>query len=788
MRSIHYTQILLFAVILISGCDTPQERRDSFYSKAMNYYQQDKYSDAQVEIKNILRIDPRYAPAYVLLGDIALKKNIIKQAHKNYRQGYDLDSESQGANLGLAACYLHSDEYERARPYIQTVLDASPDDPKAHYLYALLLHKKGAFQASLDESLSIQNLDHSRDMFLLIANNHIALENYDLAIQALKKGISSLGDDIPLHLALAHVYEIATRLSKAEEEYIYLTKSDSNDENYQYLLVNFYMKNKKHDQAKNILQNRIDAKKDDKAIRLLAEILMREGKFGEVRDMLVHQIADAPSNFELKRFLVEFYISQKDFTPAIGALEELLVDDQRITQQNLYKKILASVYRSQNKMVEVKELMKQVLVSDPNDKDALMFSASESVKNGLMNNAILQFRQVIHLESNQDRGYLGLANAYLLTGDSSMAIQVLFDCIEHNGSSRARLTLARIFERESRYDRAIEQFEILNKQNTNDSKLLNHLASLYLKERNFAKSEECLKKSVLLGSDSIPSRLALADFYRMTGQFAAAHAQVDYILEQQGLHLQAYEEKIKILHAENKDEVVLDFISSHIEISTLKNYLRAELYALQKDYAKAEKYYLKSLVHGDENGQVYYKLANIYLAQEKYSQGIHVCKEIISSYPDDAKSYFLAGYFYQLDMQYASAIAEYKIALEKSPTFFPAVNNLAFLYAEKFPSKSNLDEALTMMLTNAFSMTIDGLDTLAWIYTKKGDYQKSIPILEKLSARHDSTPVIYYHLGVTYLKKGEVLPAKSWIEKALATEKNFTEKSEALELLQSLKG
>ena len=787
MRTINYTYILFLVMTLLVACDSPRERRDLFYSKAMNYYQQDQFDDAQVELKNVLRIDPRYVPGYVLLGDIALKKNAVKKAYKNYTKGYDLDSGSQGANLGLATCYLRSEEYERARPHIQTVLDASPDDPMAHYIHALLSHKTGAFHASLKESLAIQDLDKSRNIFLLIANNHLALQNYDLAIQTLQKGISTLGDDIPLHLALARVYELDTRLSAAEEEYLYLTKLDSGDENYQYLLVNFYMKNKKNDQAKNILQKRIDTKKDDKAIRLLAEILMDEGKFEDVREMLVRQLTDVPSNFELKRFLVEFYISQKDFTPAIRALRELLKDDQRITQQNLYKKILASVYRSQNKMVDVRELMKQVLVSNPNDKDALMFSASESVRNGLMNNAILQFRQVIHLESNQDRGYLGLANAYLLTGDSSMAIQVLFDCIEQNGSNRARFTLARIFERENRYDRAIEQFEMLSKQNAKDGRIIKHLAWLYLKEGHVGKAEESLKKCLLLDSDPISSRLALADFYRLRGQFNAAHGEVDHVLEQKGSHIQAYVEKIKILHAENKDEEGFDFIRTHIETSTLRNYLRGELYALQNNYTKAERYYRKSL-NGDQRGQVYYKLANMYLEQKKYSQGIDVCKKIVLEYPDDAKSHFLSGYFYQLDMQYDSAIVEYKIALEKSPAFFPAVNNLAFLYAEKFPSKSNLDEALGMMLNHDFAMTIDGLDTLAWIYTQRGEYQKSISLLEKLSARSDSTPVIFYHLGVTYLKKGDLLPAKSWIEKSLATGNDFTEKSEALALLKSFEG
>ncbi|MFA7166729.1 MAG: tetratricopeptide repeat protein, partial [Desulfoplanes sp.] len=425
-------------------------------------------------------------------------------------------------------------------------------------------------------------------------------------------------------------------------------------------------------------------------------------------------------------------------------------------------------------------------VSDPNDSDALMFAAHESVKNGSINNASLQFRQVIHLEPNQDRAYIGLANAYLCQGDTQMAIQVLFDCIKENGSPRSRLALARIFEIENRYDRAIEQFIFLHKQNPHDIKILTHLASLYVKEHNVNKAEQYLKEYALLVSDPIPSRLVLADFYRSTGQFSAAHETVDTILLQKKSTLQAYEEKIRILHAENKNQHGFDFIKTDVKNATLKDYLRAELYTLQGNYKKAESYYWKSLANGDRNGQVYYKLANIYLQQKKYSRGIDVCKKISLVSPLDVKAHFLAGYLYQLDKQYASAIAEYKTALEKSPIFFPAVNNLAFLYAEKFPSKSNLEDALEMMITHDFLMTIEGLDTLAWIYTKKGDYEYAISLLEKLSSRSDSTPVIYYHLGVTYMKKGAILPAKLWIEKSLASEQDFIEKPEAQALLESL--
>ena len=780
--------IFLFTILLLFACNDPQARRDSFYSKAMEYYQEENYDDALVEIKNVLRIDPRFSSGYVLLGNIALKKNSIKNAYQNFSKGYDLDPGSRGANLGLATCYLQGKEYERAHKYIQAVLDDFPDDPKVHYLQSLLLNKQGHYKDALKIARRLLTVEKSRDIFFLIANSYYELKEKDRAIQTLQDAIAVFADDVVLHLELARMYELSGDLISAEKEYIYLSKIKNLDDLYKYVLVNFYMRNNENSKAKSFLQSMIDAKKNDDAFIVFAEILMKEGHYKKVRTMLMNNVKDNPSNFHLKFYLAKFYISQNELKSAIQTIQELLKDDQSVPKKIIYRKKLASIYQSQNTMQKMREQMSLVLESAPRDSDALMFFAHESVKNGSINNAILQFRQVIQQEPLRDRAYVGLATAYLALGDTSLAVQTLAECIGKNGSTRSRFLLVRIFEGDGRFTRAIEQLEALNEKDPSDILITKHLTLLYLKEGKFSEAEKRLVHCVDLSPDSIAPRLILADFYRLTKQFSRAHGEVDTILAKNPTNILGYEEKIKIFHSEKKDQQGFVFIKKNIQDVGTKKYLLAELYAMNQEYVEAEKYYTGSLVHEPKNMQAYYKLATIYLGQKEYAKGIAVCRKMIDLHLSDGRSNFLLGYFYQLDMQYEKATVCYKKVLEESPAFFPAANNLAYIYAEKFPSKANLDHALELMVNFSGTVSTESMDTLAWIYTRRGDFNKSIPILEKLSSRSDISPLIYYHLGMSYLESGDKGAARIWLVKSIASEKQFAEKSLAKKVLKALDG
>ena len=53
------------------------------------------------------------------------------------------------------------------------------------------------------------------------------------------------------------------------------------------------------------------------------------------------------------------------------------------------------------------------------------------------------------------------------------------------------------------------------------------------------------------------------------------------------------------------------------------------------------------------------------------------------------------------------------------------------------------------------------MDTLAWVYVKKGLNDSAIQIYNGLVRKYPNEPVLRYHLGVALLQKGQAEEAKS---------------------------
>jgi len=130
------------------------------------------------------------------------------------------------------------------------------------------------------------------------------------------------------------------------------------------------------------------------------------------------------------------------------------------------------------------------------------------------------------------------------------------------------------------------------------------------------------------------------------------------------------------------------------------------------------------------------------------------------------------------------AAAAYKRALKLKPdpkTTVAILNNLAWLLSL---DKETLDEAvdraqeaLRMYSKNPDLGSPGGslLDTLGWIYFKKGDLTKARETLQKALQASPVQPTITYHMGRVFEGLGQLKPAIHYYIKALHFNPNFPE-------------
>ena len=78
------------------------------------------------------------------------------------------------------------------------------------------------------------------------------------------------------------------------------------------------------------------------------------------------------------------------------------------------------------------------------------------------------------------------------------------------------------------------------------------------------------------------------------------------------------------------------------------------------------------------------------------------------------------------------------------------------------------------------------MDTLGWIYYKKGLYDSAIGEFTDSLAKIPENPMVHYHLGMAYYKKGNAERARVALEKALSLGDTFDGADEAKRVLAEL--
>ncbi|MFB0519890.1 MAG: tetratricopeptide repeat protein, partial [Desulfatiglandales bacterium] len=154
--------------------------------------------------------------------------------------------------------------------------------------------------------------------------------------------------------------------------------------------------------------------------------------------------------------------------------------------------------------------------------------------------------------------------------------------------------------------------------------------------------------------------------------------------------------------------------------------------------------------------------------------------------PSYLPAYMSLGTIYQQMGNIKEAESYYRKALEIRKDFAPVANNLAWLLAER---GGNIDEALGLVQMAKEKMPKDPsiMDTLGWIYYKKGLYRSAIVELQESHENMPTNPVVLYHLGMAYLKNNQKEEAKAALEKALEIDKEFPGYNEARQALKDIR-
>jgi tetratricopeptide (TPR) repeat protein len=227
------------------------------------------------------------------------------------------------------------------------------------------------------------------------------------------------------------------------------------------------------------------------------------------------------------------------------------------------------------------------------------------------------------------------------------------------------------------------------------------------------------------------------------------------------------------------------------------HFLKAQIYGYEQNQQGAESELRKTLELDSNYLNAYSALGALFLNTKQIDRAIAEYQKIVEKRPDNSTAYTMIGMLYDAKQDHTAAADSYRKALERDQGTVIAANNLAWLYAVQ--GIGNLDEAVRLAqgVVQKHPQVAGFVDTLGWVYYKKGlnavaveQLQKAVTLDEAAAnkAKVSPSPTYRYHLGMALKAKGDKEGAKRELGVALrlADKVPFRDADEARKALATL--
>lgn len=781
--------LLLVALFAISGCSNPEKTKIAHVERGEAYLKDEKFQEASLEFRNAVQIDENLASAHWGLARSYEGLQRFQEAFEELRKTTQLDPENLDARVKLGNYYIaaakgNSQLVAEADRLAKEILQKDPNHVEGHILMGSVLYAQNEREKAFAEINHAIQLNPKRvESYLSLARFYIVTNDKTRAEETFQRAISVNNNSGLAHTEYGKYLAQLGRLGDAEAEMRKAVEVEPTNRASRFVLASFYLVNKQFDKAEVAYKALAELDKDKPDSRaVLADFYSSINRLDEAINIYQDILTKSPDFTQGRYRLGEIMLMRGDTQGAMAQVNEVLAKDKNDRQALLLRaRVRAQTGLSEDLLAAVEDL-KEVLVQEPNSRPGLYFMAQANFNLGNMD-------QARAFAGDLERNYpdylpakLMQAQISLASGDSKSALRLSSELIERLAQTapdrqsspqmlaelRAKAFLARgAAALDQRNTKAARQdFMMARDAAPGDTYPHISLAGVALAEGNGDEAAAFYENALSVDSTNFNALSGLIRLYSRNNELAKAHARIDQVL------------------------------SSNPNNASL-HYLKAQIYGFERNPSQAEASLRKTLELDQNYIAAYSALGALFINTNQQERAIAEYQKILERRPDNATAYTLIGMLDDSRKNYDAAAESYRKALGKDQNAVIAANNLAWLYAVN--GKGNLDEAVRLAQgVVQKNPNIPGfVDTLGWVYYKKGLYgaaveqlQKAVTLDERAAKSGNGIPAAnyQYHLGMALKARGDKAAARRALEQAvrLSERAPFSEVDEARNVLATL--
>ncbi len=789
--------IILLAGIILTACGGPEERKAKYFARATEYMDAANYPKARVALRNVLKIDPKDADAYVLFARVEEKEKNWRNAVQLYQEAVRLNPDHAAALITLGKYYLEARLPDHVTEVAEAVLKRNPGHAQAQALMiaSQVVSGEAVLSAIPKAEALIKKFRTEPDVAILLATLYGQRQRYRDAEGTLQDALEAHPKDLDLLNNLNAVLTRANDLAGAERVIRRMIDVEPESLDHRLRLAQFYVKQTAYDQAETVLRDAVARDPHSEQRRLvLAEFFVNRNDLASAERVLSEATAQLP------------YASQLQF--GVAALYRKMGQDDKardryiaLTHEYNEKPIgleakvkLAEMDFLTGKQVDAERQVRDVLQRNPRSTEGLILTGRMALTRRNGKDAVQAFRTVLHDQPELATVHYLLGQAYQLAGDITLAKDSLERAVAlYPDQVDAKRSLALLDSRSGRHQQARARLEDLLRQRPNDITALDMLMTLDVVTKNWPEAERTLSRlrQVSGGNQSV-ALLAEGRFYEAQHRLREASL--------------AYERATAV--APNEPEPLLLLVKVEVGLGQVaRSRARLEsILASNKDHPFAHgllgevlsrsQFHEEAASHYREAVRVnprwmtpWLNWATASLSQGKPEEALHIVQEALAASPDSEELYMLLASVQSERGQFDLAMGAYEATLRINPDNVLAANNLAVLLVDHKGDPASLQKAFG--LSKEFEKDAPHplfIDTLGWVRLKMGQSEEAIRLMKHAVAKSPDMSVLNYHLGIALFQSGQRSEARTHLSRALKSQDLFEGRREAEQVLAQLRG
>jgi tetratricopeptide (TPR) repeat protein len=711
------------------------------------------------QLEQVLAEHPGLNSAVMALASIHENARRLEDAERVFQSGIESSGEPKPLRIQLSQFYIRQEQYDKAEATLRALIDHNPDELSFRLSLASLLAKT---------------------------------DQLDEAEKVLREAIQAAPDDAQRYVLLADF--LASRRSKeaAIEELNSFIKKNPDMTELKFALAKLRMEDGQTDEAKQVLEQVIAQEGVEPAgLRArvqLAQILASEDvQSPRIGKLLDEVLEENPRDNAALLMKGKLDLQQENYVDAIGDFRSVL-KDQPDSPEVL--RLLAAAHLANGDRELARDTMSRAIDANPGDNDLRLSMARLLVQDDKPDEALEQIDEVLKRDQYHEAA---LAMKYELLGrkgdvagmeEVARLMQAGAPEKEEGYIREARLRLV-----QNDFDAALEIVNNLLDKDPESVPALLTKSDALAAQKKYGEAIEVADKLIEVQPDKPEGYYRKARLLQEQGDIDASLKYYDLAIDKAPQSERVLAEFTEMGISNGKSEEVKARLQNLIESNPdhpSANGLIGLLYANEKEFARAEEAFARQIQITPDQAAPYSRLAQSRLAQGDMEGAIAAFNTGLKALPDNPQLLIGLAGLRERQGDFEAAIALYEKVLEKQPENAVSINNLAALLSDHRTDAASLEKAAELAQKLEKTHQPAFLDTAAWVYYRKGNYDKAMEVLKRVVKEAPQVPVFQYHLGMTYFQKGDKAAAKEHLTQATKGDYQYQGIEEARKTLESL--